>query len=263
MATSSHHSDTDSRPAGLDARVRQALDWVGEHRREFLLGLGAALVLGIGVAIASEISSSRREEALAELAGIEADFAAQMGAPPDAALIPEPANPEQARSAREAALSRFDAFAQAHASSDLAANAQLRGAELEVDLGRLDAAATRLEKLAADLDDGDTRKGIALRLRGAVLEDLGRAAEAAEIYETGGKLESYPARALLWLAAARTHMRLGADERALHALEQVVAAEPELASDPSLERERKILEARLSLAAAPTPEAEPPAAPPP
>jgi tetratricopeptide (TPR) repeat protein len=253
MTTSRHHSDTEARPSGLDGRIQDLLEWVTAHGREFVIGLGVLAAAAVVLAIVWESARSRRADALTEWAKIEAAFAAEMGSEPTATLVAEPANPEQAKAAREAALAKYEAFAQSHSGSDLAANALLRAAELEVDLGRLDAADARLQALVAQLDGDDPRKGVALRLRGYVLEELGRPDQAAEAYEAGGALESYPPRALLWLAAARTHMRLGANERALQALDEAVAAEPELASDAAIERERKILQAALARSAAPAP----------
>jgi tetratricopeptide (TPR) repeat protein len=246
MTSTRHHADTESRPAGLDGRIQDALEWIGEHRREFLIALGALVAVLVLAAIYWEMSRSWEVEASAELAAIEAAFVAEMGAEPGAALVAEPANPEQATRAREAAITRFEAFAQAQKGSDLAHHASLRAAELEVDLGRLDAADARLAALIEDLAGSDPRKAIALRLRGYALEELGRAEEAAALYEAGAALESYPPRALLWLAAARTRMRLGANQAALRAFDQAIAVEPELATDPTVLRERRSLEALIA-----------------
>jgi tetratricopeptide (TPR) repeat protein len=250
MTTHRHHTDTDARPTGLDAHLQGALEWVGDHRREFLIGVAGVVACLVLAAIFSEMSRMQRAEASAELAALEAGFAAEMGSDRSAALVAEPANPEQAQRAREAALGKFEAFAQAHAGSDLADDARLRAAELEVDLSRLDAADTRLAALIPDLGDGDPRKAIALRLRGFVLEELDRPAEAAALYEAGGALESYPARALLWLAAARTHLRLGAAESALRALDRAVEVEPDFATDPDVQRERREVQAAIAQAPA-------------
>jgi hypothetical protein len=231
--------------------MEDLLDWIGHNRRTLGIALGAIVALWVVVALMGELSDSRREEASAELAGIEAAYARDMGAQPGEALIPEPANADQARKAREAALEKLEAFAKAHSGTDLARTARLRSAELEVDLERLDAADARLSALSAELDDGDALKGVALRLRGYVLEELGRDAEAATVYETGGALASYPPRAMLWLAASRTHARLGASAQALAALDRAIAAEPDLVSDPAVERERKLLQAASAAAPAP------------
>jgi tetratricopeptide (TPR) repeat protein len=257
MTTSRHHQDTEARPTGLDARMQDALDWVADHRREAAIALGVLMACVVLAAALWELSRSRNSAASAELAALEADFVADMGSDRTAALVTEPANPEQATRAREAALGKFEAFAQSH-SGPAAATARLRAAELEVDLGRLDAADARLLALIGELGDKDPRKGIALRLRGYVLEQLERPAEAAALYETGGALESYPPRALLWIAAAHTHMRLGENESALRAFDRAIEAEPELASDPRIERERREVQAMISqppapAATAPTP----------
>jgi tetratricopeptide (TPR) repeat protein len=244
--TTRQHTDTDSRLAGLDARIQDFLAWITDHHRAFLAALGA-LVLLVAIAAAWwEVSRSRRAAASAELAAIEAGFVTEMGSDRTAAMVSEPANPETAKSAREAALAKFESFAQAHGNSDLANDARLRSAELEVDLGRLAAADSRLADLVANLDDRDPRKAMALRLRGYVLEELDRPQEAAALYEAGGALESYPARALLWLAAARTHMRIGANENALAALDRALEIESELGSDPEVASMRREIQAAIA-----------------
>jgi hypothetical protein len=243
MTTPRPHSDTEPRPTGLDGRIEDVVDWIGHHRRALGIGLGAIVALWVALALWGQASDTRREEASAELAAVEAAFAAEMGAQPGDALIPEPANAEQARKARETALAKFEALAKAHENTQIARHANLRSAELEVDLARLDAADARLIALIAELGDRDPLKGIALRLRGYVLEELGRDAEAAAVYEAGGALASYPPRAMLWLAASRTHARIGANAQALAALDHAIAADPDLVSDPAIERERKLLQA--------------------
>ena len=250
MTTTRHHRDTEARPSGLDGWIQDASEWVGEHTKEVAIGLGVLVAAWVAVAVYWEVSRSRREEASAALAAIEAAYGAEMGAPTGAALVEEPANPDQAKQAREAAITKLDAFA-ADSPRDLSIDARLRAAELEVDLERLEAADTRLAKLEADLAGSDARKGIALRLHGFALEQLGREAEAATLYEMGGALESYPARALLWIAAARTHQRLGDEKNALRAFDQAAAVEPELGSDPAFERERRILQAAIAAEPAP------------
>jgi tetratricopeptide (TPR) repeat protein len=259
MTTRRHHTDTESRPTGLDGRIQDLADWIGEHRKQVAIGLGALVGAWVLLAVSWEISRTRRAEASAELAAIEAAYASEMGAQPGVVLVEEPANPEQAKRAREAAIAKLDAFAADHG-GHLGHDARLRAAEFEVDLERFDAADARLAALVAELGGDDARKGIALRLQGFAREQLGRDAEAAALYEQGGALEDYPPRALLWIAAARTHQRLGAHQNALRALDQAIDAEPELATDPVFARERRMLQAAVSAEPAPAP---PPAATPP
>jgi len=241
-----HHTDTAAKSAGLDGRIQDLLEWITEHNREFLIGLGVLVVCVAIGAVVWEVAKSRRTAASAELAAIEAGFVSEMGSEPSAAMIAEPANPEQAKKAREAALAKFDAFAQAHGNSDLARDARLRSGELEVDLRQLDAADTRLAALIAELGDRDPRKAMALGLRGYVLEELDRPKEAAPLYEAGGAIESYPPRALLWLTAARTHMRLGEHESALKALDRAIEAEADLETDPEVASMRREVQAEIA-----------------
>ncbi len=246
MTTTRPHGDTEARATGLDATIQDGLAWVAEHRKP--LGIAAAVLLLLGVAAAGVYESRRsaRAETAAELAAIEADLAAGLGGSRQDALPAEPANADQARRAREAALSRMETFAAEH-SGPLGRDARLRAAQLEADLAQLDAADARLQALVGELPDSDPRKGQALRLRGWVLEELDRPQEAATLYEQGAQLESYPARALLWIAASQVHTRLGDPTAALRALDRAIALQTDLGRSPQILRERAFLEAAIDV----------------
>jgi hypothetical protein len=200
--TPRQHGDTETKLAGFEARLQDGFEWANAHGREIIAGLAVLFVVG---AIAAGIWEWRRHgqaEGNAELARIEARFTQAMGATSDDPLITEPANAEQAKKAREAALAELDAFiAERGLSSDQARIASLRAAEIEVDLGRLPDADKRLVALTQALDPSDARRGVALRLRGYVLDQSGDALAAAEVYEEGAKVKGYPPRALLFVKA--------------------------------------------------------------
>ena len=146
-----------------------------------------------------------------------------MGANPGEYFVPEPANADQAAKAREAALVELDAFVAAHSGSALAAIAAIKAAELEVDLGKLDAADQRLAALAGSLGPDDPKRAIALRLRGYTLDQRGQTLAAAETYADAAKVEAYPARGVVWIEAGDCFARAKAPDRAIAAYREALA----------------------------------------
>ncbi|MFI5317687.1 MAG: tetratricopeptide repeat protein [Myxococcota bacterium] len=247
------HSDTDTRLEGFEARLQDAFAWANDHGREIMIGAAVVLVIGAISAGIFEWQRRTREAEQSELARIEARFAEAMGANPGEYFVPEPANAEQATKAREAALAEFDAFIAQHANRPLAAIAGIKAAELEVDLGRLDAADARLAKLCESLDPTDARRAIALRLRGYTLDQKGDTLAGAQAYEAGAKIEAYPPRALLWISAGDAYARANAPERAIAAYREALSASPELADQEKVVQRIGLQQAKLDAAPAPAP----------
>ena len=261
MTTPRPHSDTSPRLEGFEARLQDAFHWANDHAREIVVGAGIVLLVG---GIASGIYEWRRravEGAETELAAIELRYERAMGSSPGEVFISEPANAEQATQAREAALKELDAFAASHGSTGIGAIAGIKAAELEVDLGKLDAADARLAKLADSLDANDARRAIALRLRAYTLDQRGQALAAGETYEAGAKVEGYPPRALLWISAGDAYARAGAPDRAIAAYREALATSPEVAEQAQVLQRIGTQQALLD-AKAPPPAAAPAAAAP-
>jgi predicted negative regulator of RcsB-dependent stress response len=257
--TPRQHGDTETRLAGFEARLQDGFAWANDHGREIMVAGGIVLLVA---AIAAGIFEWRRQKAEAmetELARIEARFTSAMGANPGEYFVPEPANAEQATKAREAALVELDAFIAKSGAGELAAIAGVKAAEIEVDLGRLDAAEARLGKLAESLGASDPRRAIALRLRGYALDQKGDPMAAGEAYEAGAKIEAYPPRALLWISAGDAYARANAPERAIAAYREALATSPEISDQERVVQRIGVQQAKLDAAppaaAAPTPEA--------
>jgi len=254
--TPRQHSDTETRLAGFEAWLQDAFAWANEHGREIMVGLAVFVLVG---AIAAGVYEWRRR-ALAEeetdLARIDARFTTAMGANPGEYFVPEPANAAQAKQAREAAVKELDEFIAKHAGTELAAMADIKAAELQVDLGQLDPAQERLQKLVESLGPTDPRRAIAQRLRGYVLDQKGDLLAAAQAYEEGAHVEAYPPRAALWISAGDAYARANAPERAIAAYREALTASPELADQEKIVQRIGIQQARLD--AAPKPEAAAP-----
>ncbi|HTO68425.1 MAG TPA: tetratricopeptide repeat protein [Myxococcota bacterium] len=251
MSTPRPHGDTQTPLEGFEARLQDAFAWANEHGREITAGLLIALLVGAIAAGVFEWRSQRREAAETEFAEIGTRFASAMGSTADDYYVQEPANAEQAKKAREAALAEFDAFAAQHAGTPLAALAGIKAAELEVDLGQLDAADTRLQKLAESLDPNDPRRAIALRLRGYALDQKGQTLAAGEAYEAAARVESYAARALVWISAGDAYARANEPARAIASYREAIAESPDLAQGARLVDRMAIQQAKLDAAAPP------------
>jgi len=251
--TQRQHGETETRLGGFEARLQDGFEWANSHGREIVIGIVAALVVGGVTAGIWEYRGRRHDAAAAELARIEARFTQAMGATTGEQFISEPANAEQAKKARETALAELDAFIVAQGSNDAAKLASLRAAEIDVDLGLLPDADKRLEVLASSFAEDDVRRAVALRLRGYVLDQSGDSLGAAEVYETGARIEAYPPRVLLWIAAGDCFSRAAQPERAIVAYRQALAASPEVAEQEGIIARIGIEQARIDSAPPPTP----------
>lgn len=227
--TTRHHGETEARVEGFEGRIEDAFEWASAHARAVVIGLVSFLVVGGGIAVAWDYNRRAAEQAQLQLAEVEVAFNMAMGASPRAVFPAEPANPDQAVRAREAALSGFEQVAFDHSGSVAAELAEIRAAELEVELGRYEAAEQRLLALSEALDADQLVRGVTLRLRGYALERLARPGDAGDAYAAAGGVAGYPDRAGVWLAAADSYARAGDADRQLVAYQQILELDPEFA----------------------------------
>ena len=221
--------DTEKRASGFDATLEAGFNWVLERLRWVLTLLGVVLVIGAGVAISHDRRSQGENDAQLALRQVEAGFALAMGSPADEIWVAEPSNPEQAQRGREEALARFEAVSLEHPGTRAALLANLRAAEMEVELERWPDAETRLSELVSELEEPDLLRAVALRLLGYSQEQQGRFTEAGESYEQAARGGLYPAAGSVWLQAGASFARAGAIERAVGAYQKVLSTDPELA----------------------------------
>jgi tetratricopeptide (TPR) repeat protein len=249
--TTQRHGSTEAPVEGFEATLRRGLEWVTSHPREVLGGL-VAFLLAAGVATAAyELRGRAETRAQDELARAERSFAEALGGDPKLTVIPEPANPDQARRVREESKVEFDRIARDHAGTRAADFARFRAAEISLDLGEAAGARERLERLAADLEPDDVLRGIALRLRAYQDAQAGDFLAAAEWYLRATEVESYPDRASVWVEAARNFERAGAFARAADAYAEAIVADPEFGDAEGLADRLTAARARAGAAEAP------------
>ncbi len=222
--------DTEARAGGLDAKLETGFNWVADHARMVLGTVGVVLVAGVAAAISHDLRNRAENEAQLALSQVEAGYSLAMGSPVDAIWVSEPANQEQARRGREEALGRFEAVSLDHPGTRGALLAELRAAEMQVELGRWPDAEARLTALVGEFEEHDAVRAVALRLLGFSQEQRGRFAKAGESYEQAVVLPGlYPASGSVWLEAGASFARAGTIERAVLAYQKVLSIDPELA----------------------------------
>jgi hypothetical protein len=255
--TLQRHGSTEAPVEGFEATLQRGLEWVTTHPREVLGGLVVFLLLaGVATAVI-ELRGRAETRAQEELGRAERSFAEALGGDAKLAVIPEPANPDQARKVRETSRVEFERIAREHAGTRAADFARLRAAELALDLGDAGGAREGLESLAADLAADDVVRAIALRLRGYQDAQAGEFLAAAESYVRAASVEAYPDRASVWVEAARNFERGGAFSRAADAYGEAIAADPEFADAEGLVDRLAAARARAGASAAPTPSGSP------
>jgi tetratricopeptide (TPR) repeat protein len=249
--------------------LARGLEWINDHQAEVAAGLIAAILLGGATAGIWEWLGARERGSAEALAKVEVELVRELGGDPLAnngfapallgeIVVPtplEPADQSRATAARETALKSFAAVADEHSGTFAATVAQIRAAEIEVELKRFAEADTRLVALIDGLGSSDPVRGVALHMRGSVLESLDRAQEAAQVYADAGAIEEYPGRIQAWIAAAQTYERLGMRERTLESYDAVRVIAPEFAEQAGLMDRIEDLRQAVGSTAAPAPAA--------
>ncbi len=228
-----HHGETERRAQGFEARLEVLYERVVSNPIPYVSGVVGLLLVGLVAALVSEWRDQSQQTAQLALEQVEWRYLEGMGGTRGDLYVVEPANEEQAREARERALAGYEQVIAEHGGVTREA-AQMRAAEIEIDMGRLVAAQERLQIAADDMAGDSVLRAAALRLRGYVLEELGRLEEAAAAYEEAGAVESYPAREALWLAAGDTYLRAGDLEGAAAAYREILGIAPAFAEREGL-----------------------------
>ncbi len=190
-----------------------------------LLG-GIVLLAAIGGGVL-QWRQARSEAATEALEDLRSEFVAAMGGSPGSLEVPEPANPETARSIRTDFADRFTVLAEEHAGTPAAALALAQVAELRLQLGETDAALEAWRAAADAAADRPQLRGVLLERLGQAYEVAGQPSEAATAYEGAGDTSGYPLRYPALAQAARLRADAGEIERALALYKRIRAESPE------------------------------------
>lgn len=246
------HGETEKPLEGFDLRIERGFEWIEDHARTVVIAIVGMLLLGGGVALGYELLQRQADASQGALDRVERRYLEAMGQDSSALYVTEPANRDQAAEARREALAGYDGVSADYTGSLADHAAQVRAAEVEIDLGDFEAAQQRLALAAGEMEADHTLRGAALRLQGYAFEELERWPDAAAAYAAGGAVEAYPAREALWLAAGENYLRAGDSAAAALAFEEVIVLAPAWAERQGLVERLAGLQVR---AEAPAPDA--------
>jgi tetratricopeptide (TPR) repeat protein len=187
---------------------------------------GILLVAAVGGGVL-QWRQSRSEAATEALEELRSEFVSAMGGSAGSLEVPEPANPETARSIRTDFAGRFALLAEEHAGTPPAALALAQVAELRLQLGETDAALEAWREASEAAADRPQLRGVLLERLGQAYEIGGQLPEAATAYEGAGDTSGYPLRYPALAQAARLWADAGEIDRALALYKRIRAESPE------------------------------------
>jgi tetratricopeptide (TPR) repeat protein len=196
----------------LGARLAQ---WVGANAALVLGVAGAVLLAAAAVGGYAAWSRSHADHASAALAELRSGFVEAMGGKPGDVNVPEPANPETARSVRTEYADKYAGFAKEWSGTESALVADLRAGELYLALGNRDRALEVWKDAVANAPTDSPVRGILESRLGHLYEDQGDFAAAAQAHEAAAAVPGYPLRNESLADAARCYDEAGQPEKAL------------------------------------------------
>jgi tetratricopeptide (TPR) repeat protein len=227
MARRVDHDLADSLP-DIEGTLDRAARWVGENPAAFLIGVGAVLLVTGGVSL-TRWWAERSEIASAEaVAAVRSGYLKAMGAPAGATTIPEPANPETARKAREEFAAKFADVAEAHDGRAAAVEAWIEAGNLRDQLGQPDAAVEAWKRAVEEAPRDGALRGLALERLASGYEGQNALREAAAAREEAANIQAYPLRFFAMADAARTYALANEPVRATALADRVAAEAPDL-----------------------------------
>jgi tetratricopeptide (TPR) repeat protein len=231
--------------------------WVGANPLPVLAILGAVLLLGAAIGGYRAYSNARDDRASAALAKVQDDLVRAMGGKPGDTMVPEPANPETARTVRTDFTDRYLALAKEWKGTGTAALALLEAGQLQERLGNRDRALEFWTQAASGASPDSPAFGVIQSRIGHLQEDASDLEAAARAHEAAAAVPGFPLHAAALADAARTWSEAGKPEQALALFRRLKTEAPEYRLEPHVEARLLELEARSG-----TPTAAPPAAAP-
>jgi len=261
-----HHKDE-------PADTFEELESVGERLVQWV-GANPAIVLGIAGAILLGAASfggyrafahSQAEKASMSLATLRSEFVAAMGGKVTDNEVPEPANPETAKTVRTEYADKYVAVAKEWSGTPTAALSLLEAGELFAKLGNPDRALEVSIQASERTPTNSPIRSVVESRIAHLQEEKGDFDAAAKSYEAAAAVPGNPLHADALVQAARCWAEAGKTEQALALYQRLKIEVPELRLAPHIEARFEELEARAGAsapAAAPAPIEAAPAAKP-
>jgi tetratricopeptide (TPR) repeat protein len=244
--------------AELESLGDRFAQWVGANPVPVLAVLGAVLLVAAAIGGYRAYAHARADRASAALSKLQDELVVAMGGKPSDLSVPEPANPETARTVRTEFTDRYLALAKDWDGTATAALALLEAGQLQERLGNRDRALELWTQAAGSARNDSPAFGVIQSRIGHLQEDLGDLEAAARAHEAAASVAGFPLRAEALSAAARCWGEAGKPEQALAAFQRLKTEWPEYRLEPHVEARLLELEARSATASpAPVPEAQP------
>jgi hypothetical protein len=253
-----HPADTLEELESIGERLVQ---WVGANP-VIVLGVAGAILLGAASFGGYRAwSSSQANRGSAALATLHADFVGAMGGKVSDIEVPEPANPETAKTVRTEYADKYVALAKEWSGSPTGALALLEAGQLFAKLGNTDRALEVFQQAASEAPAASPIRGVLDSRVGHLLEEKGDFAAAAAAHEAAASVPGFPLRDDALADAARCYAEAGKPDQALAIYQRLKSESPDLKLPPHVEARLEELEARSFSAPAAAPAAAAPAAP--
>ena len=237
------HEPTDTLEE-LESLGERLLGWV-EANPVLVLAVAGAILLGAaGFGGWRAWQSARADRASSALAELRTQYVVAMGGTANDAKVPEPANPDTARSVRTEYVERFVELARAHGGTAAAALGRLEASEIYQKLGQPDRALEVLQQGAAAQRSDSPLRGILEARIARLQENAGRFDDAARAYEAAASIQSYPLRIEALGDAARCYAEAGQREAALAIYAKLQTEAPDRHLEPHIEARLKELQAK-------------------
>lgn len=240
----------------LESVGERLMQWVGANPL-IVLGISGAILLGAAsFGGYRAFAHSQAEKASTSLATLRSEFAAAMGGKVIDVEVPEPANPETAKTVRAEFTDKFVAVAKEWSGTPTAALSLLEAGELFAKLGNPDRA-LEVSIQASEQAPADSPIRAVIESRIAHLqEEKGDFEAAARSYEAAAALPGNPLHADALAQAARCWAEAGKADQALALYQRLKSETPDLKLAPHIEARLEELEARAG-ASVPTPATAP------
>jgi tetratricopeptide (TPR) repeat protein len=218
-------------------------EWVQRHVRWVFGAVAGSLLAAAGWAVYSGWDARRETAASDALSAVESEYLAELGGSAGSTELPELANPEAARSVREAYLERFREVAEAHAGTAAGALARVHEAQVLSQQGESQQALELLRQTAAGLAPDAPLRGVVLAHQARLHEAAGQWGEAAEAHAAAGGIEGFGLRFWALADAARCFAQAGDRERAREIFDRLEAEAPSFELPAHLRELRRELRA--------------------
>ncbi len=232
----------------IQSRGDDLAEWIGDNPVLILGAAGAILALAAIYGLAASGIGSSGQEASRSIALVKSEFRQAMGGAYSGSFeVPEPANPEAARSTREEYVERFKEIAAEHEGTQMGGYALVQAASLQADLEDREGALASFERALEPYGKDEPMRGIILERIAALHEQGGDLKAATAAHLEASAIVDFPLRYFALLGAARSQAEAGLADAAIANFERVTQESPDLLIPEHTQAMLLELKARRSL----------------